>query len=47
MKTTIDIKNLPEIKKKAIDLHMTLKELVNEALEAYIKNAEKVDKRRD
>lgn len=41
MKTTVDIKDLKEVKKKAIDLDMTLKELVNEAIGVYLKNGKK------
>lgn len=35
--TTVNIENLKEIKKKCIDLDITLKELVNEAVKEYLK----------
>jgi len=40
-KTTVDIENLKEIKKKAIDLNMTFKELVNKALSEYLRKIER------
>ena len=35
--TTIDIKDLKRIKREALDWGMTLKELVNRAVEEYLK----------
>lgn len=35
--TTIDIKNLKRVKKKAVDRNMTLKELVNNAIDRYLR----------
>lgn len=35
--TTIDIKNLKRAKKKAVARNMTLKELVNNAIDRYLR----------
>lgn len=35
--TTIEIKNLKRVKKKAVDRDMTLKEFVNRAIERYLR----------